>query len=247
MEASLQQARGADLKAWRRFEADLEALSAQVTGLKIAYTLFASEKAAAERGGMQFPAIDTRDIFKRLSKLSDQALGLNYAYLYTQTLQAGIKRSKKFKEDIDIILTEAAAQEIGPKQVERATVKLKKISSETAGPLGVAPVVIVAGVAVVALVVGAVITVAALRSRADKLQAEIKKGRQAIERAALGNPAALAEYRKLRQTENHAQGEAWIDKLLGPGAGKAITGGILGLGLALVAAWILFKYSERKA
>ena len=189
MKESLQQARGADLKAWREFEAGLEALSSKVTGLKIAYTLFASEKAAAERGGMQFPAMDTRDIFKQLSKLSDLALGLNYAYLYTQTLQAGIKSSKKRPGDIDIILTEAAAQELGPAQVERATVKLKKISSE----LGIAPVVIVAGVAVVALVVGAVITVSALRSRADKLQAEIEKGRQAIERSALKNPEALAE------------------------------------------------------
>ena len=243
MDLAIKEATGADLSTWREFEATLEKVSSMTSGLKIGYTLLSQELALLEKKGLQFPAINTRKLYKQIAKLSDQVLKLNYAYMYTQNLTAGIQPSKQFPGDIDIVLNEAAAAELGPDQVERAKLTLNKIPEQE--NLGIHPLII-AGVAVVALVVGAVVTVSALNNRAEKYKAEIEKGRQQLEKAALANPGVLPDYTALRATEQHKQAAAWMDRLLGPGAGKALTGGILGIGFVLVGVFVLFKMMDRK-
>lgn len=243
METNIQEVQGPALQAWREFESTLEKVSSQVSGLKIAYTLLAEEKAAAEKGGVQFPRIDTRKIFKKIAALSKKVTALNFAYMYTQTLTAGVQASQQFPGDLDIVIRKDTADTLGKSRVKDATVNLseKAIQENLEGiPL------VVAGVAVVALVVGAIVTVSVLENRAEKYKMQIEKGRQQIEKAALRNPKALAAFTKLRATENHKQGQAWIDKLLGPGTGKALTGGVLGIGLLLVGGFLLFKYMEKK-
>jgi hypothetical protein len=233
------QASGELLQQWQEFTQGLKQVTDHLAAAKLTFNLYFRDVKKARQLGVTIPRSSLIDaMYKAVEQLDRQVLALNTAYAYTQSMRAGIAHSSQQAGDINLVANPGLLSQA---EIQAATVDLKP----DAGELGLHPLII-AGLAVVTLVTGAIITTKVLDYRAKTLQTEVEKGRQEIEKQLLTKPAVLPQWTQYKQSQQTKQTEAWIDQLLGPGSGKALMGGVLGIGFLLVGGFLIMRYLEKK-
>lgn len=225
---------------WNRFKADLESLNYNVARLKLKFTLMDETGLWAHNNGLPLFTTEVNTIFEKIVALDKQAQAINTAYSYTQSLIAGVRNSDMYPGDFDIVAPEGA---LNSQQIQQATVDLDALNKPPFN-LGIAPIVIVAGVAVVALVVGAIATVSIMSAKEKELETEVDKMQIELEKEITSMPELIQDWTEYKRvTQGKTRG--LIDNLLGPGAGSSILSGAGGIAALLVVGYFAMKWFEK--
>jgi len=230
-----------DVNQWNRFKGDLESLNYSIARLKLKFELLDSTTEFTHSHGLPFLTTAMQNIFSAIEALDLQARALNAAYAYTQSLTAGAQPSRKYPNDFDIVVQEGV---LTSDQIKDATVDLDALNKPPFN-LGIAPFVIYAGVSVVALVVGAIATVSIMGAKEKEIEAEVDKLQIELEKKIAENPETLPAWTEFKQSQQKDT-RGLIDKLLGPGSGKAIIGGAGGIVVLLVVGYLVMEMFKKK-
>lgn len=178
----------------------------------------------------------------RINAIDLQLRRLNNAIAATQTGQAGIlpAENKQGLPDFNILGIEG---QMTAQEVRNATVDFL----ERSGPenLGIAPLVVVAGVAVTALVVGAVITVAALVVEHDEIEADLAHKELEIENKILANPSLIEDWTEYKDVVQ-GQSRGLVDNIFGAGSGKSLLSGAAGVIAVVVIGYFAMKFMDKR-
>lgn len=227
---------------WGRFEIELEALNRRLVGLKALLTVIDDTVGFALQNNI--PVSIGQPIIQRwidrIMPLASQAERLNTAVMYTQIYGAGVQPA--YDGDFDIVIPPGLPEA----QLNAATVSLESLKPRLDGPqLGIAPLLIYGGIAVVALVTGAVSTVALMNMLSKDIEGEMQLAQIDLEKQIAANPEILPEWTEYKKTVQK-ESRSIVDDFLGPGSGKAILGGAATLGALLIGGYFLMKAFDRK-
>jgi len=229
-----------DLRQWSKFVSELETFNYSMARLKLKFEILDSTAEFAQANGLPFLAMDLGDMFAKIHALDMQAKAINAAYAYTQSLAAGARPSASYPGDFDIVVKEG---NLTPEQISAASVNLDALNKPPF-TLGVAPFVIWAGVAVVALVVGAIATVSIMSAKETELETEIDRMQLELENKIADRPELLQPWTDYKMSQQ-GQARGIIDDLLGTGASKRILGGAGGIAVLIVGAWIAMQFFKK--
>jgi len=229
---------------WNEFLDSLEALNNGVLRTKMKFDLLdnTDQWFFDVTGQVALPSFAFVSAFEDLSRLDEQVHKLNSAYSLINSGKVGVVDSwdHRGSGDFDIVGIQGQLSDEQAKDLQVNLNALYKPES-LEGP----PLIIAAGIAVTALVVGAVITVKALSTKQAEIEAELDAAQMEVEKKILENPSILPDWTKYKES---VQGEtrSLIDQLLGPGTGQKVVGGALGLVAVLAIGWIAMGFMNKK-
>ena len=229
-----------DSGQWNTFKDDLEGFNHSMARVKLKFHLLDTTVDFAGRHGISFDSKLMGEWYKAITVLDTQARAINIAYSYIQSMNAGSRPSTD-PADFDIVAKQGY---LTSEQVDQATVNLNALNQ---GPfnLGIAPFVVAGGVAVVALVVGAIATVTIMSSKEKQIEAWIDNSELELEKLLIANPAILPLWTEYKES-TQATTRGAIDDLFGTGTGKSILAGAGGLVLLLVGGYFVMKMLDKK-
>jgi len=224
---------------WNEFSRILEETTARLIGIRIKSANLIQNVAFAGQYEI-VPSIDMQAIINDGTVVASNINKLQTAVAYTQTMEAGTKKSST-PGDFDIIAIEG---QLSQTAINAASVRLT--AEEKAAVLGVAPLLIYGTVAVVALVVGAIATVSVLDHQTKELDAAITQGQQNLEKKILAKPELIEPYTAFKAATKQKDNLALIDRVFGSGSGQSILSGIGGVLAALGIGYVVFKAMESR-
>jgi hypothetical protein len=229
-----------DAGQWNTFKDDLEEFNNSMARVKLKFHLLDTTVEFAGRSGISFDSKLMGDWYNAINLLDTQARAINVAYSYIQSMNAGSRPSAD-PADFDIVAKQGF---LSTEQVSEATVNLNALNQAPFN-LGIAPFVVAGGVAVVALVVGAIATVTIMSSKEKQIEAWIDNGQLELEKLLIANPAILTKWTEYKES-TQATTRGAIDDLFGSGTSKSILAGAGGLVLLLVGGYFLMKFLDKK-
>lgn len=220
---------------WNEFSNLLEQSTKRLIGLRIGTMNLLQNIEFAKQYEIEIP-FNISQFLDDGNVVASNINKLQTAVAYTQTMEAGTKQSA-LSGDFDIIAIEG---QLPPAAIQAATVRITDSAGD--GNLGVAPLLIIGTVAVVALVVGAITTVSVLNYQTEELDAALKQGQQSIEKSILAKPELIAPYTEFKAQTKQEENLALIDRIFGSGSGQSILSGVGGVLAALGIGYVVFKY-----
>jgi hypothetical protein len=220
---------------WSEFTENLMFLNRSIRRSKLKFDLLDDSNKFARAWNLPGVHSETMMVlFDDLDSLDNQVTALNKAFALMEEGKAGpIQSIRTAGFDIVAIDGKATAAEI-----HAAIVHIEK--------LGAAPFIIAAGIAVTALVVGAVITVTVMLTKQKEIEAAIDHAQIGLEHQLMQTPEILKQWTEYKKT-TQAHSRSMIDNLLGEGAGARILAGAGGIAIILIGGYFLMKYMDRKA
>jgi len=228
---------------WNEFVDQLENLNNGITRTKVRYDLLDnSERWFSDSVGHlgPTPVMFMSSKFREINVLDNESLKMNQLYELVNAGQVGVVDSASYPGDFDIVAIQGS---MTAEQIKALTVNLDALYEPPA--LGVAPVLVAAGLAVTALVVGGIITVTALITKQEEIEAEIESKQIELEHQILQNPSILPAWTEYKEAQQ-SQSRGLIDDLLGTGATGKLMGGAAGVVVIVVAGYFLMKYMEKR-
>jgi hypothetical protein len=236
-----------DQNQWNDYLARLEYLNKGIIRTKIKLELLNdSDRFYYDRTGQlsTVPSMFIGGTLGQLETLNREAGKLNLIYDLVNSGRVGVLNSYDVPGDFDLV---AVQGNLSNQEIADLKVNLDALyePNKLEGALGIAPIIIAAGVVVTALVVGAVISVTAMITKQEEIEAEIDAKQIELEHKILANPAIIDDWANYKQA---VQGETRgvIDEFLGTGATKKLFAGAAGVVFLVVAGYFVLKYMEKK-
>lgn len=241
-------------KLWIEFNKQLDRLNAGSMALRLRSGLLGQAvafcKARNPEGVCNYPWGSERYLSYTsgsMAKLLGQVERINNAVSLTQIGTAGIQLHPT-GEDFDIVVPATTPRDIWA----NAAFDVNQLPGEPMGPGGeigagpILPLIVYGTTAIVGLVTGAIGAVVICRTIQKKYDKDIADSIQKADKTFCTDPKSpiCRDWLAQRESQPFRQSEGMIDKLLGPGAGKATVAG-LGIagavGLGLLAFMLLSK------
>lgn len=232
-----------DQTQWDDYLARLEYLNKGLIRTKIKWQILEDSDLWYSDATGQLGPIPTTfisNVFYQIETLNTEIAKLNIIYELVNSGKIGVLNSYESPGDFDFVAAQGALTD---QEIIDLKVNLEALYSQK--PLGVAPILIAAGVIITALVVGAVISVTAMITKQEEIEAEIEAKQIDLEHKILANPDIIDDWTDYKQA---SQGEARgvIDEFLGTGATKKLFAGAAGVVFMVVAGYFVLKYMEKK-
>lgn len=177
-----------------------------------------------------------KSLIARSRLLNNKIVPLNNAQSLIQSGAAFVQNSQKFKNDLDIAIKEKT---LSPSMIKNATFRRSQVIDESG--LGVVPILmplVVVGISVI--VYGIVNAITETIREANQLNRDIQSEQKTTELELSKNPSIFKTWTKYKS------------KILGTDKGGLVStvfgedmGGMIGIGLALVVGYFLFKMVKK--
>jgi len=176
-----------------------------------------------------------KSLIARSRLLNNKIVPLNNAQSLIQSGAAFVQNSQKFKNDLDIAVKEKT---LSPSMIKNATFRRSQIIDENLGVVPILMPLVVVGISVI--VYGIVNAITETIREANQLNRDIQSEQKTTELELSKNPSIFKTWTKYKS------------KIMGTDKGGLVStvfgedmGGMIGIGLALVVGYFLFKMVKK--